>query len=685
MLPNIKQNLNFQRSNMRSKASIVALRTLLLLLAVAPAIRAAEPASPIAEQAPAPQAPPAGEKPAAAQSQPNALDLTNSVTQLMFVTMQGFQGPDNSDRTLLKRCAPGGIVIPSVLNPGQAAHYVKTLRSMPNLEHATGIPLFIASDLYQMTQTEDRLPVTFAQLPSLLSIGAVADTDATTRLAKMLAQHLTAMGFNMNIGPSLELAPTITEAPGDTNTFGSNPKFAARAGAAIVKTLLEGGVIPVPTGFPGGGHDRRETSPAALLTPKTQLANRELLPFRAAIEAGAPVIHVANTLVPLLDPENRPACLSPEVYRMLREDMNFDGLIIAGPVDSPDVARFVEPEQAAVLAFQAGADMIYWAGHPDMVLHGAANLAIAVNTGHIPPSRLQESLQRILALKKKLNLAARPIPDEKDAGALERKKVANEAYELERKSITLIKNDGGILPLSKEHSMPVGVTGVVGVEQMTDALEQYIKPVHQQPILTAKHLGEIQDFEINRLTAHVRGLRTAICVFTGMRQSFGEARLIRELKAHGVRVVVLLLGYPKNLPQLADADAIMLAYCDKARYAQSIRAAADIIAGVSPFQIAPAPENLTIQAGNTETFDARKVIRAPLGKMPVDIGPFDSSLAADYMPTLKKIRWDFGDGKKSNDPRTQHAYKKPGQYTLTLTVTNPHGEKASREFPITVN
>jgi len=657
----------------------------LIVLALSPALRAAEPASPIAEEQPAEQPAPVDQKPEAdAKSRIDSFGFTERVGQLMFVTMQGFQGPDNSDRALLKQCVPGGIVVPAALTPGQAADYVRTLRSMPNLERATGIPLFIASDLYQMTQAEARLPVTFAQLPSLLSLGAVADTAATERLAQMLAEHLTTMGFNMNLGPSLELAPTIPDAPGDTNTFGSSPEFAAQAGGAIIKTLLDGGVIPAPTGFPGGGHDRRERSPAALLTPKSLLANRELLPYKAAIEAGAPVIHVANTLVPLLDPENRPASLAPEVYRILREDMGFDGVIIAGPVDSPDIARFFEPEQAAVLAFQAGADMIYWAGNPDKVLRGAGKLAVAIDTGHIPTERLEQSVQRILTLKKDHNLATRPLPVEKKAGALERKKVANEAYEIERRSITLIKNDGNILPLSKERSMPVGVTGVVGVEQMAEALEEYVKPIRQQPIRTARHLGEIEDFEIARLTGHVRGMRTAICIFTGMRESYGETRLIRELRANGVRVVVLLLGYPKNLPQLAEADAILLAYCDRARYAQSIRAAADVIAGISPFDIAPAPENLSLQAGKTETFDVQKVVRAPAGKMPVEIGPFKAGHGVNYMPTLKKTRWEFGDGKKSKEPRAQHAYEKPGQYMLTLTVTNAHGEETAREFPISV-
>jgi len=180
-------------------------------------------------------------------------------------------------------------------------------------------------------------------------------------------------------------------------------------------------------------------------------------------------------------------------------------------------------------------------------------------------------------------------------------------------------------------------------------------------------------------------MRTAVCIFTGMRKSFGEARVISALKAKGVRVVVLLLGYPRNLPQLAEADAILLAYCDQGRYAESIRAAADIIAGVSPIKIAPAPDNLTLKAGKPEFFDIRNVVMAPAGRMPVTIAPpFVFGYSVKYTPLVKKIEWDFGDSDKSKDPRAEHAYKTPGKYTVTLTVTNPKGEKTAGQFPLAV-
>jgi beta-N-acetylhexosaminidase len=643
---------------------------------------AAKPASPVAAEKPV--AAPQKSDAELVDSKLEMLDLPERVAQIMFVTMKGFEGPNNADREMLKQCVPGGVVISAALSPAHAADYVKTLRSMPQVELAKGIPLFIASDLYQMTQSEERMPVTFSQLPSLLSLGAAADAAATERLAEMLAQHLTAMGFNMNLGPSLELAPTIADAPGVVNTFGSDPAFAAQAGAAMIQTLLAGGIIPAPTGFPGGGNDRGERAPAALLTPRPQLAARELLPYKAAIDAGAPVVNVANTLVPTLNARSLPASLSPEVYRLLREDLKFEGVIVAGPIDAPDVGRNIDTAEAAVMALEAGADMVYWLDS-ERVLRGAEAVAQAVQKGRIPAARLEQSVRRILALKRSHHLSARPIPEVKKADALERKKVAREAYEIERNSITLVKNAGNVLPISKERSMPVGVTGVIGVDTLAEAIEEHMKPILQQPIRTARQVGEIEDFEVNRVAGHAEGMRTVICVFTGMRRSAGEARVIAELKSKGVRVVVLLLGYPKNVAQLAEADAILLAYCDQGRYGESIKAAADIIAGISPIKIAPAPDKLTLTAGKPEFFDVQNVAIAPAGRMPVTIAPpFVFGHSVKYAPLIKKVEWDFGDGDKSKDSRAEHAYKTPGKYTVILTVTNPKGEQSVGQFPLVV-
>jgi len=286
------------------------------------------------------------------------LPLRDRITQLMLVTLLGKNTPNSDDMQFLTKYVPGGVIIPASLRPSSAAGYVTALRVLP-LEKQKGLPLFIAANLYDLEQPGRT--AFFSQLPSLLSIAAANDPDTTERLGTFIAEYLNTMGFNMHLGPTLELAPTLPDALGSIQSLGSSPEFAASAGAAIVHSLAEHGIIAVPTGFPGGGTNHLAKQPAVLITPKDALAKNDVLPYARAIEQGAQMIHVANTRVPTLEPDKRPASLSKVVMRdLLRDQLKFDGVILVGPLDTTDVSAMVDPLQACVQAIMSGADMVRW-------------------------------------------------------------------------------------------------------------------------------------------------------------------------------------------------------------------------------------------------------------------------------------------------------------------------------------
>ena len=602
-----------------------------------------------------------------------AAELRIRVAQLMLVTLQGLNSPSAEDRELLSKHPLGGVVVPSAVDPRGAAEYVASLRSLP-LEQRAKLPLFIGTDLYGLLRRGPASQGGLVAFPSLLAIAASRDAASTERLGTLVAADLAAMGFNLNLGPSLELAPTLADAVGTVHSFGSNAAFTAEAAGALIDALAEGDILAMPMGFPGGGENRVAKAPATLLTPRARLAQQDLLPFARAIEHKVPLIHVANTLVPTIDPNSRPASLSPEVMRkLLREEMKFEGVIVAGPMDSPDIQRICEPWRAAVEAIKAGADMLYWTQPGKHVEKAIEAVARAVTEGAIPSAALDASLDRIYRLKAAADLLNVEPPKPKNAAALEGKnRFQREAYEVERRSITLAKNSGKVLPLTKENSVPVGVTGIVAVEELAEALRKHLKPVVEQPIATAKHTGDIEDFEIQRLTGSGVA-RTALCVFPNMRKTPGQVQLVHELKQNGARVVVILLGYPKNLAQFSEADAIVLAYCDDAISPETLLAVTDVLVGEAPVAILPSVRPLTIKAGKAEPFNVADVVRTPAGTLPVTITEaYPAGLAASYDATtaIKRVEWDFGDGKRSTDPRAEHAYATAGSYSVTLTVTD---------------
>lgn len=655
-----------------------------VLLASAWCVRAQEPAfKPAAPVEPAPvqdsePAPPEDPVEAALAS----LDMRGRVSQLMLVNMQGRQQPSAADLKFLKEYCPGGVVVPKMLQPAAASVYVEKLRGV---EALTGIPLLAGADLFQLARGERHARSAFVQLPSPLAVAAAHHESTTGSFAAMLAEMARAMGFNLHLGPSLAVVSEMAPDSGSLYGFGSDPQFAAQAGGAVFEAFQARGVLPMPMDFPGGRNGGRE-GPGVLLTPAPLLAEHDLLPFKHAVDMGVPLMHVGNTLVPTLARESTPASMAPEVLQdLLRIRLGFEGVAVVGPLDGQELAAQYDTTEAAMRALQAGADMLYWIGGSNVAMRVIDHLAAAVARGGLDAARINEAARRVLAMKQALGERA---PAEVKSKELDRlggnRDLEERVRDIERRSITLVRNHG-VLPLRKDGSMPLALTGVLDLHPLQDAMEDYFKPIPYQPITTALHLGEIQEFEIERLTAHLSGLRTLVCVFSGNLRPRGMATLIQAMKAHGIAVVAVLFGYPENLPALADADAIVTAYCDTATYTQTLPVLAEVLMGEGPLRIRRLAEPLTVQAGVERSYNAADVVLAPAGRLPVRISPqFPEGLAARYglEDALKKAQWDFGNGDGDKGKRVVYAYPEPGAYTLTLTVKDVRGQEETGSFPV---
>lgn len=615
------------------------------------------------------------------------LPLPIRIAQLMLVTLQGVTQPNNTDRLLIKDFPPGGVIIPRINRPQDAADYIKVLRSSA-VEREEGLPLLIATNFFELKRDQTRPLELYLKIPAMLTWAAGGVCDATQGLIQIMARDLRTMGFNMHLGPSLELASEMQTGAGNVYNFGSDPDFISSMADQIGSAMADSELIWLPMGFPGGGENRGERGPPVLLTPKSQLRSRDLLPYERAVKAGAEMIHVGNTLVPTLD-KGTPASLSPIVVRqVLRDILDFDGLVVAGPIDAPEMSLGHNSSGAAILALQAGADMLYWSDAGTKVIKAIGAITLAVMNGTLEESIVNDAFERIVSLKQKHGLLEREKPVEKVAAKLikEREKVL-EPRQIERRAVTLIKNDDNLLPLSEERSMPIYVTGSYGVSELADAAEEYVEFILRQPIRTARHIGRIQDFEIERLEKFTKGMRTVVCVLSPDIAAAGQVRLIKFLKETGAKIVAVHLGYPAKLSIYDDADAFILAYADPSDIGQTMKAVADVLMGNAPVEILPAFRDLERRVKQQVSFDVYDVIRSPVGRMPVTvIEPYVAGYSISYRPTLedRKILWDFGDGKKSKDPVTTHAYKDPGRYLVRLTIKDGEGDEVLGEFGVVV-
>ncbi|MBW7865596.1 MAG: hypothetical protein H3C30_14440 [Candidatus Hydrogenedentes bacterium] len=632
---------------------------------------------------PAPEAAAAPEQPAdPVEAALAGMGLTQRVAQLMMITLDGVKGPSASDRALMAAAMPGAVLLNKANKPSTVTAYTTQLKRMGAV---SGVPLWIGADLHELTAGAVGSRSVFFPMPSLLTLAAADDGETARQTGDLLALHLQALGFNLCFGPPLGLAPAPGAGSGSVNCLGSDPEKVARLGRILMECHLARGVLPMPTGFPGGGFNRSGRDAAVLTTAPSLMEGQDLRPFREAVAAGAGVIHVGNTLVPLLDTAGLPASLSPAVLgELLREKLGFTGVVVAGPMDAGDVSGMMDPAEAGLEALRAGADMLLWRGATGQAKRTIERITVAVGRGELAESVVNGAARRVLQAK--LNPRA-ATTEAVDADKLSSQKdLLERVQSAERRAITLVHHRAGTLPLRRETSTPAGITGTAGVSELRAALEKPLKQVMEQPIGTARHIGEIQRFEIERLTGRMRAVRTVVCVLSDRERVETQIELLRELRKKCDRLVVVHLGWPAQAHRLSDADAILLAYSPGDTPEQTMAAVAEVLLGTGPVGFAELPDEIRLKAGEARTFSVADVARTPAGRLPITLSdriPAGTAARFDATAAVKKAQWDFA-GKRVNKPEAVFQFDAPGTYPVTVTLTDTRGEARSRTFKAVV-
>jgi beta-N-acetylhexosaminidase len=173
-----------------------------------------------------------------------------------------------------------------------------------------------------------------------------------------------------------------------------DPKTAAAAVRAAVPGYDASGLVSTTKHFPGHGSataDSHEVLPVIHESLET-LRERDLLPFEAAVDAGAPAIMVGHLNVPAIAP-GVPTSLAPEAYEFLRDELGFDGVAIT---DSMGMGAVMRPGKPAVDALNAGADLLLM---PPDTRRTHRVVADAIESGEIPRERVEEAAARVVALQ----------------------------------------------------------------------------------------------------------------------------------------------------------------------------------------------------------------------------------------------------------------------------------------------
>ena len=286
-------------------------------------------------------------------------------------------------------------------NPEQLAALNRGLQIQARDRTSNGI--FIGVD--QEGGRVRRLKEPFATFrPAFELASSQKPEEEVRRFARVTAEELRLVGFNLDFAPVLDvLGPQIN--PDDSvigdRWNGTDPDIVADLGEIVIQTMRSTGIIPCCKHFPGHGGTSVDshTELPVDVRPWKLIEKSDLVPFSRAVDIKVEMIMTAHVLYRNLDPDY-PATLSKSaIHDLLRMRMGYDGVVITDDLDMAAVARGHSPEECALRALKAGADILLFCNHPEEALAARSKIFKAVKNGDLAETRIQESLDRIQRLK----------------------------------------------------------------------------------------------------------------------------------------------------------------------------------------------------------------------------------------------------------------------------------------------
>jgi beta-N-acetylhexosaminidase len=543
---------------------VLRLAAVSLVCAIAAATAARRPPKP----APRSPAPPPVKASATVRRWMRNMTLRDEVAQLVFIPFHG-ESPNSRSRSyrafmrLITEVKVGGLVLTNVSN----GHVVRKAEPyalaafLNRLQRVARVPLLVGGDFERGASMRVDGATVF---PHAMAFGAAGDPELTRFEGVVAAREARAMGVQWVYYPVADVNNNPDNPIINIRSFGENPE----AVAANVKAFIEGAhsdkrnyVLTTAKHFPGHGDtsvDSHVNMPT-ISADRQRLDRVELVPFRAAIDAGVDSIMTAHIAVPALAPADVPATLSPAILTdLLRNQLGFKGLVVTDALEMGGIANGFSSGEAAVRALEAGADALLMPANPDAAIRA---VVAAVGSGRLSRARIRDSVVKLLSAKEKLGLDRRRSVDLEGIGDVVDSPEANEkAQEVADRAVTLVRNTGGMVPLAD----PSRACYVVLAESRSGTEGQaFAQEVHKRaadaevdtfdPSMSAADL----DAALPRLMACPAYAVAAFATVGAYRGSVGLdgdlPRLVEALENSGKPLAFVALGNPyllRNFPKV---------------------------------------------------------------------------------------------------------------------------------------
>jgi beta-glucosidase len=336
------------------------------------------------------------------------LTLAEQIAQMLVVRASGhlfdhqilyptWEPKAETLRHYVQDLAVGGVIVLG----GSAAEIA--LRSQ-QLQDWAKVPLFMAADIEEGVGQRFSGATWFAPPMALAAIAQAEPTtaaDLATEMGAYTAQEALAIGLNWVLAPITDVNNNPQNPVINVRAFGETLEVVSQLATAFIQGAQKHPVLTTAKHFPGHGDTATDSHLDLPVIPHAleRLQTLEYLPFKAAIATGVDSIMSAHLLIPALD-ETYPATLSPRILTgELREALGFDGIIVTDALVMGAIADRYGANEAAVLAVEAGADVLMMPLDPPGAIQAICE---AVETGRITADRILNSLERIWRAKQKI-------------------------------------------------------------------------------------------------------------------------------------------------------------------------------------------------------------------------------------------------------------------------------------------
>lgn len=494
------------------------------------------------------------------------LSLEQMVGQRILLAFHGKEHVPEKFREAIKRYKPAGITLFRSLNidtPQQVKKLTTELQAIAR--EANLSPLLIAVDQeggQLMTIGDGTTP-----LPGNMALGATGDPKLAKRAGEVLGEELAAMGINMNYAPCCDVNINPKNPVVGLRSFGEDPLMVAKLAAAMVTGIQSAGVAATIKHFPGHGDTASDSHNGLPSVPHTRerLRNVEFPPFARAIRAGSKLVMTAHIALPAIDgPDAPPATLSPSILRgLLRGELGFKGVIVTDAMDMHAIAQGQALGKNAVRAAAAGADLLLITSDPQDQRLVQACLLEAAKNGKLNTKEIQKSIERILALKQWLRVHAKG-EDMQVVGGRSHMKVANE---IAQRSVTLVRDQGGLLPLHLAPDKRVAVVFPTPMDLTPADTSSYVTPTLGEAL--RNYHTHVDEFLISQTPTPMETcnllnqLWKYDLIVTGTINAYNQtsqAVLVQEILKTGIPTVIVALRLPYDLMRFPEAPTYICTY-----------------------------------------------------------------------------------------------------------------------------